>query len=133
MISTIIKSSQRSNSQSCTSIFTMVHGMQQAYCSANLFGVGSSIPITQHIIIYLHLYIIITSHVPVQNVPARNEPMEWPPLLLLAAFLRNAHPTKTTSTTTSHLTLHLGPRKHTCQLRFLLRACSERACSYSSY
>ncbi len=29
---------------------------------------------------------------PVQNAPVRNGPTAWPPVLLLAAFSRTAHP-----------------------------------------
>ena len=48
---------------------------------------------------------------PVQNVPVRNRPIAWPPILLLAAFLRTAHPNNFTLHTALPCVLSNTPTK----------------------
>ncbi len=57
------------------------------------------------------LLIVDTSAVPVQNHFVRNGPIAWPPVLLLAAFSRTAHPNNFTLDTALPWVLSNTPAK----------------------
>ncbi len=55
--------------------------------------------------------ISITSEVPVENVPVRIGQIAWPPVLMLAAFSRTAHPNNFTLDTALPWVLRNTPAK----------------------